>query len=305
MATQPLSDDVLNDASGFPDSPAPDAADAADDTLELTEDQALDDSLADPGPDEGADEGDEGKSAKEENPVEKRIKGALRARDEARERLANAEAERQALAKRLEALEANLASADEPDAQPDEDAPDPTQYEYGALDPKYINDVVEYRTKTGIKAALGELETTFQEQQEQKAQQQAAQEMIDRAKEVVAKGVALYDDYEEVVWERGMRQEYPLTETTFSAICEADNSAQIAYALASDPAEAARVAALSPIQQVKYVIEKDQELSGKPARVTKAPPPPGQQTRGASGKFTVAGDTDDLNAFEKEFFKKN
>lgn len=305
MATQPLSDDVLNDTSGFPDTPGTSEAASAenaasegdDDILDLTDDQALDDSAA-----------QEGKTPEEkaENPVEKRIKGALKARDEARNALENEKAARAELEKRLAAIETRMtpkpgeegAAADEPKA------PNPEDYEFGALDQKYIDDSIVYRTQIGIREALKTVETQFQEQQQQKAQQAQAQEAITAAKDIVAKGAALYDDFEEVVWERGLREEYKLDAPTFEAIRESEHPAEIAYALASDPAEAERVFNMTPAQQAKYVFQKDQELAGKKPRATKAPPPPGQQTRGQSGRFTTPADTDDLEAFEKEFYKK-
>jgi len=114
----------------------------------------------------------------------------------------------------------------------------------------------------------------------------------------------MYDDFEEKVWEGGLRGDYQLDEPTFEAVRESEHAAEIIYALASDPKEAARVASMTPTQQVRYVVSKEAELSDKPARVTKAPPPPGQSVRGSSGRYSVAADTDDLDAFEKEFFQK-
>jgi hypothetical protein len=40
-------------------------------------------------------------------------------------------------------------------------------------------------------------------------------------------------------------------------------------------------------------------------KVSEAPKPPeSSRSRGSGGKFAVAGDTDDLDAFEKEFYKR-
>lgn len=315
MATQPLPDTVLNDTSGFTDStptptsaPAPaetgDAGDQGDDALQLTDDQALDDSLAKP---DDADAGDEGgdKPDKTENPVEKRIKGALKARDDARNALENERAAKAELEQRLRALEAKLTPENSGEAAADAPAPpNPGDFDLGVLDAAYQDKLADYKAEIKVKEALGNIESKFQEQQQQRAAAAAHEKTLEDAKNIVAKGVALHDDFEEVVWERGQRQEYPLDVPTFEALREAENAAEIVYALASDVDEAKRVAAMTPIQQVKYVLEKDKELSAKPARVTKAAPPPGNQTRGASGRFQTPPDTEDLDAFEKEFFSK-
>jgi len=304
MATQPLSDDVLNDTSGFSDNKAPEtptpasavSADAGGDgPLELTEDQVLDDSAA---------EQPQTPEEKAENPVEKRIKGALKARDDARNALENERAAKAELERRLAAIESRMTPDKQPDA-PAEKAPNPNDYEFGVLDEKYQTDAINFKVKAGVREALGEVESQFQKQQQKKAQQAYYQEQIDAAKDIVAKGAALYDDFEEVVWEGGLQEKYQMQEPTFAALRETDHPAEIVYALVKDPAEAARVAAMTPAQQAKYVFSKDAELaSGKKPRTPKAAAPPGQQTRGASGQFTVAGDTDDLDAFSKEFFAK-
>lgn len=299
-----LSDTVLNDDSGFADStpapaPAEPAKEPAKEPLELTEDQALDDSAAQTA------EGDEG-GDKTENPVEKRIKGALAARDDARNKLANAQEENKALAARIAAIEAKFTPEKAAEAA-EEVPPNPEDYEFGALDQKYIDDAIDYRTKVGVREALGSVEQRFQQQREQQAVQAEQQAAIDDAKTIVAKGAAKFDDFEEVVWERGLREEYKLDKPTFDALRDPEtvHADEIIYALASDPAEAARVAAMSPTQQTRYVLAKDAEIAGKATtRTTKAPPPPGQQVRGQSGRFTTPGDTESLEDFEKEFYKK-
>jgi hypothetical protein len=126
---------------------------------------------------------------------------------------------------------------------------------------------------------------------------------------VTAKGTEIHDDYEEVVVNAGLRGDYKLTQVTFEAAAEAEHGAQILYDLAADKKEAARVASLSPYQQLKFVADKNAEIAGKaPPPARKIPgrdqAPPANQPRGGSSRTEIRGDTDDLDNFEKVFYSK-
>lgn len=183
-------------------------------------------------------------------------------------------------------------------------APDPSdlqKYPLGALDDRYVEDKIAF----GIESALGSVLQRQQENAQKAEAERVATENLKKAEAVVQKGSELYDDFDEVVWEAGKRGEYPMSEPTFLAITEAEHGAEIAYALASDKAEAARVAGLSPYQQLKYVSDKNAEFAARTKpRLPKAGTPPAHQSRGTSGKFSVAPDTDDLEAFSRELFQR-
>jgi hypothetical protein len=190
--------------------------------------------------------------------------------------------------------------------QADRVVPDPRdldKYPLGALDDRYIEDRTEYLAEVKLEKLLS---TALHRQQEQDARvqaEQAATELLKKADGVVQKGSELYDDFQETVWEAGKRGEYRLEEPTFLALTEAEHGAQIAYALATNKAEAARVASLSPFGQVQYVAQKNAEFGAKAqVRLPKAGTPPAHQSRGSSGKFTIPVDTDDLAAFSKLYF---
>ena len=183
-------------------------------------------------------------------------------------------------------------------------APDPTdtaKYPLGSLDDRYIKDQIAFGIEDGLRSAR-------QRQADQDAQAEAervATDNLGKAQGIVQKGVSVYEDFEEVVWEAGQRGDYPLSDPTFHAITEAEHSADIIYALASDKAEAARVAKLSPYQQIKYVAEQDAKFAAK--RKPKAPQagsPPAHQARGVSGKFEVDPATEDLGAFKRALFNR-
>ncbi len=183
-------------------------------------------------------------------------------------------------------------------------APDPNdlqKYPLGALDDRYVEDKIQF----GIELALGSVLQRQQENAQQAEAERVATENLKKGETVVQKGSELYDDFVEVVWEAGKRGEYPMSEATFHAITEAEHGAEIAYALASDKAEAARVAGLSPYQQLKYVSDQNAKFAAKTKpRLPKAGTPPAHQSRGTSGKYSVSPDTDDLEAFSRELFQR-
>jgi hypothetical protein len=286
-----LSDDILNDTSGFPD-------DAPAETKETKAAPAVEEPEGnEPEGDEPEGEDHEGEEPSSEKPrksVKARLDEVIRQRNEER-------SERRALEARLAALEANRQQIQQesPKPQATADAPDPSTYEYGALDDRYINDMIDFKAKQLISEHLASTSQQLQVNH-------AATVKMNKAREIVDKGAKVHDDFEEVVFQGGMRGDYRLDEPTFDALSEAENPHEIIYELANNPREAARVASMSPAQQAKYVFLKDAEFTqkAKAPRAPKAAPPPGSSTKGASGRFTVAGDTEDLDAFEKEFFAK-
>jgi uncharacterized protein YfcZ (UPF0381/DUF406 family) len=311
--------------AGAPPAKGAEAAAAGDDDAGKT---PVDNSGADEG-DEGAgdddqggaDEGDEGEAGEEDadKKPEKRQKKAVdrirelngRLRESERER----ERERGAFEARIAALEnrgkgsTNGNGADNQDGPVKPDPNDTAKYPLGSLDDRYIDDMIDYAAE---KKANEKIDGLLQ-RQEQTAQQRDAEKALTdlraKADDVTAKGTEIHDDYEEVVVNAGLRGDYKLTQVTFEAAAEAEHGAQILYDLAADKKEAARVAALSPYQQLKFVADKNAEIAGKaPPPARKIPgrdqAPPANQPRGGSSRTEIRGDTDDLDNFEKVFYKK-
>jgi hypothetical protein len=125
--------------------------------------------------------------------------------------------------------------------------------------------------------------------------------LLDVVDDLSAKGSELFEDFQETVVEAGMRGDYDLAQPTFEACAEADNGAQILYDLSQDRKEASRVAKLSPLGQLKYVLERDAEISGGRKGRTKpqAGAPPKNQAKGANSKMQINPATDNLGDFEK------
>jgi len=264
---------------------------AADEVLELTED------------DEVVDEADTDEP--EEAPKKKGLSAKERIKElNARLRETERALERERVKKELRE-EMGLSSDNKP-ATIDNTrvAPNPMdldRYPLGALDDRYVEDKIQF----GIEQALVSVQQRQLENAQKAEAERVATETLQKAESVVSKGAEIYEDFREVVWEAGMRGDYRLDEPTFQAITEAEHGAEIAYALASNKAEAARVAAMTPYQQVKYVASKDAEFAAKRVRLPKAGTPPAHTARGNSGKFSV--DASDLNvslsAISKELFR--
>lgn len=85
---------------------------------------------------------------------------------------------------------------------------------------------------------------------------------------------------------------------------ESDIGPKIAEHLGANPAELRRLEGLNPIQQARELTRLEHRLAGPakptPKTATDAPEPP-PQARGTGGRFTVAPDTDDFAAFEKQY----
>lgn len=270
--------------------PAPEAAEEApEEVLELTEeDEAVTED----------DEGDAPKKSKDKSAGEyiRELRAERKALRAENERLRASETN-----SRLDAIEKLLggeiklqggATSGNVDTSAPPDPNDQSKYPLGSLDDRYIEDLTDWKVDQKFRAAQ-------QRQLENDAKAEAdrvATENLQKGRAVVEKGVSTYADFEEVVWEAGMRGEYEMSEPTFHALTEAEHGADIAYALASNKAEAARVARLTPFQQLQYVMTKDAEFKAKKAtrKVPQAGDPPSHQARGASGRYTV--DYNDINA---------
>lgn len=252
-------------------------------------------------------EGEEEAAVEDEQPKKPTAKDRIRELNaEKRAERSRAEAAEARLAQfesRFAALEnKNLTSAPNP-ANPANigGSPNPENYEYGALDQRYIQDLTRFQVETELASAS----RRQQEQAERDVSERKVQETRVKAQGVIANGEQAYDDFYEVVVDGAAANKYPLQQSALEAILEADNPADIAYELAKNPAEAAKLASMTPTQQAKYVFSKDAEWTAKKKpRTTKAPEPAATLTRGNSGRFNVSGDTDDLGAFSKEFFAK-
>ncbi len=183
-------------------------------------------------------------------------------------------------------------------------APDPTdltKYRLGDLDPAYTRDLIRHEFRQEQFA-----ERQRQAQQEVRAQQERhTSEILGKVSELAEKGAAVHADYVETVVQPFLEGRVPLEEATFIAATEAEHGFEVLRDLAADRNEAARVASMTPFQQLRYVDAKSNEIAARnKPRLPQASPPPGSQARGTGGRFGVRGDEDDLDAIEKAIYRR-
>lgn len=269
--------------------------------------------------DEDEEEPDPTPKAKKRNRTQERIEKLVA---EARQ----AERERDALRKELEAARAEKenvhkeepkavrqalpAEAPNPDAKDENGEP---LYELGEFDPKFIRDLTKFTIEQETKAAK-----EAQAREAQAAHMEAVKEEItntwienlDKAEEEIP-------DIRENV--RSLANVFQDINPDYgdylaSTIMVSDYGPQIMNYLSQNIGEAQKIVASGPAAatlalgrlEAKFIIASEQEKKRNTKQVSKAPEPPEnvERARGRGGRFTVAPDTDDLNAFERVFYQK-
>lgn len=253
---------------------------------------------------EGEEESEEEEAKKKPDPKESQINRLKREKRELAQRLKQVESN--SLSARMEAIEKSLQGGKSNDTQrtgekPAPDASDADKYPLGHLDSGYQEDRLQWLAE---KLAAEQVDAVLQREQENERNQSIQREqteLLGKVDDFSAKGSELFDDFQESVVEAGMRGDWDLTQTTFEAAHEAENGVQILYDLSQDPKEAARVAKLSPLAQLKYVNERDAEIGkGKTPRTKPgAGAPPQNTARGANSRVQINPATDNLDDFER------
>lgn len=298
-------------------------------------DETEDDSLA---PDEDEDESveetedDEADDSEEEEEEEVPPVKQQKKRNRAQERIEQLVAEAREAERRAEALERRLAEleaakevkaeekaptlreqlpaeAPQPDAVDDKGEP---LYELGEFDPKYIRDLTRFTIEQETKAAKEAAEREAQE----RAIKQAQEEVTNKYAERVAKFEEEAPDFREKVLEldntfKNIDPAYG--EYLAMTIMSSEVGPELMYYFSQNIGEAQKIVASGPAAatlalgrlEAKFLSSTPQEEKRNTKQVSKAPEPPEniERARGRGGRFAVAPDTDDLNAFEREFFR--
>lgn len=235
--------------------------------------------------------------------VQERI-GDITAKFRGAERQANAEKARaDALQAELDALKGGKAplTTPQPAATGGATPPDASQYDYGELDPKFISALARYEAKQELAAEAARNEETRQAA----AADAERQERATKQTALTKAGAELYDDFDEVVMQGAQEGRWQLSPHLGPLLLDSDFGAQIAYALASDPAEADRVFGLSPAGQAKWLgrqeatFEAAKSSQARPAPKAPQAPPPPKTPRGGSGSNKVSADSSDFAAVER------
>ncbi len=164
------------------------------------------------------------------------------------ERYARAEAERDQL---REQLSRQTQAPSSPSGEPK-----PEQF-------KTYEEYLDKLTDWKVDQKLGKMQEVSA-QQRREAEQQSYESTI---RENLSKAAEKYDDFEDVVTNPNL----PITIPMRDAIGESEIGGEIAYYLGINPREAATIANLSPVQQVKAIGKLGQKL--KAPQITKAPEP--------------------------------
>lgn len=136
------------------------------------------------------------------------------------------------------------------------------------------------------------------EAERQSKYQSEVERQNERKADMIQTGERKYDDFEEVVGSAKAE----ISEPAFLAILEAENSADIVYHLAKNPAEAERIAALSPYAQAKEIGKLEDKLSSKPTKLSNAPSP----INPAKGASSIVKSVEDMSLaeYEQDFMKR-
>lgn len=213
------------------------------------------------------------------------------------DRLKQKAAENARLMQQLEALRAEIEGIKKPltETKPESKAdvglekPDPAKFQYGELDPNYMEALADYRADLKIAKFQAELREQQETERQQEAQKRASATLQETATRIEQAGSSKYADFHELVVEGGQNGEYPLTKEMFELVAETgDVAPDILYHLANNPDEAAEVARLPFAKQALWFGRMEaklaQPIQPTAKKVTTAPPPPASTPRGTGSK---------------------
>lgn len=289
-----------------------------DDDPPATEDD--EESEADDEESEEEEEAEEEEEPEEVAPPKK--KSAKERINELTAKAREAERERDALRREFEALKASVTKEDTKEETPKTlreqlpaDAPNPDAkdddgeavYPLGEFDPAFIRDLTKFTIAQETKAAkeAAELEARNKEIEEVRnaiANQYA--ENLTKLEETAPDARESIKGLTEVFQDIDPQYGDYLATTVMSS----EYGAQIMYYLSQNIGEAQKIVASGPAAATLALGRLEARFIGEPQekkrnKVSKAPPPPSGVTRGSNGRIAVKPDTDNLDAFEREFFK--
>lgn len=273
---------------------------------------------------EGEDEGDTQDDGPDEEPEEEPKKKPKRS---AQERIDELTRDRYEQARdydrKIAELEAKLNLLDKPVQKEEppvgkmpDGAPDPNGekdgqsiYPLGEFDPEYIRDLTRFTIKTEQEAA--------ERFRLEKAERESAQSLREAAHtEWTGKLEAAQTEVPDI------RDKINSLEPLFvgldtgygqylvDVIMSLENGPQVLAYCADNPKEAREIVssgaagATVRLGRLDARMSKPTQATEPPKRVSKAPAPAQRVTRGTAGQFSVPADTDDLDAFEREFYRK-
>lgn len=219
----------------------------------------------------------------------------------------------QAKARPEEKEEPKPVKASVPEGMPMADAVDDDGnpvYELGEFDPQFIRDLTKFTIAEETRIAKENEQRLAAQKQMEAAQAEIQQKWLTNVAEVEKEIPDLRQEIAELA-DVFKDVEPSYGEYLASVIMESDFGPQIMHHLSQNIGEAQKIVASGPAAatlsigrlEARFVKADDEEPQPK-KKVSNAATPPEQRTRGAHGRFSVPPDTDDLDAFEREFFKR-
>lgn len=182
-------------------------------------------------------------------------------------------------------------------------APKPDDYEFGEADSQFQADWSRWNARQEFRAerAREQLNTELTTIEDGWKTNVAAEDVA-----------AEYPDFQQVVTEGAQKEAWECTPLMALAIKSSPVGPHVAYELAKNPAEAARIAKLIPVEQAfelgKLEGKHASRVAGKKAAAeqapaakvaSSAPPPPQARSRGAGGQYVT-----ELNAVQDRMLKE-
>ncbi len=303
--------------------PETEEAEQVENTEETTEEAGAGVGTEDTGEGEesGEDEGD--KKTSKKRAVSERI-NKYRAQRDAAEARAAEEAQRLAQQNELlDKMKAKLAKAGinlddddtTTDSPEDDKAPKPPSvkdFKYGKFDPAYdeaqaayARDLAKYETLKVLKEA--EQERLAAEEEQENAR--TIQEVKTKYESLVERGIDKYEDFEDIVLKGAEEESWRLSPEAALMLTDSSSGEDVLYYLATNPAEAERIASLPVVLQAREIGKLESRFANtdgaqsetKPAKkpVVSGAPGPIKAARSSSGTFVAKADTTDFAAYKR------
>ena len=276
-------------------------------------------------PDKDDEKSDEEEDEKEPEPERKgnKRKSAQERINEITRRAREAERREAALLQRLEALESRdkeVAKEEPIQAKLPQGAPTPDAvnekgeplYPLGEFDPLFIRDLTKFTIAEETKAAKAAEAEQTQAKELAKAKEELRTSWNQKLDSVEEELPEIRENIVDLV-ETFQELEPAYGEYLAMTIMQSENGPQIMDYLSKNIGEAQVIVASGPAAATLAIGRLDARLArARPneeekrnqKKMSAAPAPPAQATRGRKGQATVRPDTDDLNAFERVFYEK-
>lgn len=240
-----------------------------------------------------------------------------RAREAAEQRLESALRELETLKAGREKEEPEALRTQLPPEAPNPDAVDKNGnpiYELGEFDPRYIRDLTKFTITEETKAAEQARAQKEWEEGVAAAQQELANQWVEKVEKAEETIPTLRDDITSLT-DTFEKIDPNYGEYLAMTIMQCENGPEIMHYFSNNIGEAQKIVAAGPAAATLAIGRLEAKLSKQPStnqeeqtrnkqKVSEAPTPPESGARGVSGRVPIRPDTDNLEAFEKIFYKK-